>query len=168
MYPEHVWMKGQAVYSSGELAQVDIAMRSLLESRGIPASFFSYFRSDGTVETIQSASGRALVRFGYTRDDNNICLAADDQTVVEVWPRDNSITSLAGSGLGQFLDIMAVCEDRYPYYTDQDELETLIDAANALERELRTIDPEVLAPDSYWSVFLSDVQMGYYAVSEDG
>jgi hypothetical protein len=168
MYPEHVWMKGQVVYGPEELEQVDVTVRGLLESRSIPVRFFSYFRSDGTVETIQSASGRAFVRFGYTRDDNNICLATDDQTVVEVWPRDNSITSLAGSCLGKFLDIMAVCEDRYPYYTDQDELETLIEAANALERELRTIDPEVLVPDSYWSVFLSDVQMGYYAVSEDG
>jgi SUKH-4 immunity protein len=168
MHPGHVWMEGQVAYDPGALGQVGAAVRGLLESHSIPVRFFSYFRADGTVKTIRDGSGRAFVQFGYTRDDRYICLAGDDLTVVEVRPRDNSITSLAGSGLDQFLSIMAVCEDRYPYYTDQDELETLIEAANSLERELRAIDPEVLGPDSYWSVFLIDVQMGDYAeVSED-
>jgi hypothetical protein len=150
------------------LDQVDPAVRGLLESRSIPARFFSYFRSNGTVEAIRDGSGRKLVRFGYTRDNEYICLAAGDLTVLEVLPRDNSAISLAGSGLDQFLDLMAACEDRYPYYTDEGDIETSIEVASSLKRELSAIDPEAISPGSYWSNFLSDVANGDCSVSVDG
>jgi hypothetical protein len=166
VYPEHVWLEGQVAYEIGALDRVDPAARGLLESRKIPTRFFFYFRSDGTVETVHGGSGRTFVRFGYTRDKEYICLAGDDLTVVEISPRDNSVISLAGSSLGQFLDIMAFCEDRYPYYTDEDDIDTTIEASSSLRRNLSAIDSEALSPGSYWSNFLSDVANGDYAVSE--
>lgn len=167
MHSEHVWMGGQAAYDTEALDRVDPAVRGLLENRSIPARFFFYFRSDGTVETFEGGSGQALVRFGYTRDNEYICLAAGDLNVLEVLPRDNSVISLAGSGLDQFLELMAACEDRYPYYTDEDDIETSIEAASSLERELSAIDPEAISPGSYWSNFLSDVANGDYSVTAD-
>jgi hypothetical protein len=82
MHSEHVWMGGQTVYDAGALDQVDPAVRGLLENRIIPARFFFYFRSDGTVGTFEGGSGQALVRFGYTRDNEYVCLAAGDLTIL--------------------------------------------------------------------------------------
>jgi hypothetical protein len=166
---EHHWVNGSATFSEAELGNIAGGATDLLATRSVPVRFFHYFWTDGSIERLTDGNGRSFVRFGFTRGDELICLALDDLSILQIWPHDLSILTMVNSDLDNFLGFMALCEERYPYYTDEGEgdFEVFIEASERLNGELAQIDSGALAPGSYWSNFLADVSNGDYAETVD-
>jgi hypothetical protein len=167
VYADHAWLNGSVTYSPQALTVVGPVAGDLLRRRPVPTRFFYWFKTDGTVTRQIDSAGRVLVRFGLARSDEYICLTLDDLSIVEVVPADSSVISLVNTDLDKFLDSMAFCETRYPYYTDQDDVDVTIAVSTALRDGLAKIDPRALLPGSYWSNFLADVANGDYSIAVD-
>lgn len=167
MHSDHTWLNGGTTYPPAALEDAGPVARGLLEGVVAPTRFFYWFSTDGSVDHLVDPTGREFVRFGSNRSDRFVCLALDNLSVLDIRPNDLTVRSLINSDFNKFLDFMATLEARYPYYTDEDEIETMIEASRALREELAEIDSDALAPGTYWSDFLSDVANGDYAVSVD-
>jgi len=133
----------------------------------LPRRFFNYFVTDGILRPL-GGEGSHLTGIGYTRTGNDIAIRGDTGQVVLVRKGSFEIASMVNTNLEAFLEFMGLCEDRYPYYTDEGDLDDSIEASDGLRSELNEIDPGALGQGSYWSDFLSDVAIGDYAeVSDD-
>jgi hypothetical protein len=164
------WKNGPAAFADDSLGQAGSLVADLFEGNVLPLRFFHYFMTDGSAELMKSSAGRPVLRFGFSRGSDVICLALDDLSVVELTSRDNSIVSFVNTSMEKLIDFLGLCEDRYPYYPaaedeDEDEGDFLVSmqAADRLRAELLPIDEPALAPGTYWSDFLSDVANGDYS-----
>jgi SUKH-4 immunity protein len=134
----------------------------------LPRRFFNYFVTDGILRPLEGGGGH-LAGIGYTRTGDDIAIRGDTGQVVLVRKDSFEIASMVNTNLEAFCEFMGLCEDRYPYYTDEGDLDDSIEASDGLRSELSGIDPAALREGSYWSDFLSDVAIGDYAeVSDDG
>jgi hypothetical protein len=164
VYTDHTWLNGAVTYPAEALRVAGPVVGDLLRRRSVPTRFFYWFKTDGTVTRQVDPSGRVLVRFGLTRSDEYICLVLDDLSIVEAAATDSSVISLVNTDLDKFLDFMAFCEDRYPYYTEQDDIDVTIAASSSLRDGLTQMDPNAFLPGSYWCNFLADVANGDYSI----
>jgi hypothetical protein len=98
---------------------------------------------------------------------DGIAIRGDTGQVVLVRKGSFEVASMVNANLEAFLEFMGQCEDRYPYYTDEGDLDDSIEASDRLRSELSEIDPGALREGSYWSDFLSDVAIGDYAEVSD-
>jgi hypothetical protein len=133
----------------------------------LPRRFFYYFTTDGDLRPLGGGETR-LTGIGYASTGDDIAVDGDTGQVVLVCRGTSEGASLINTSLDAFVNFLRLCEDRYPYYTDEGDLDDSIEAASSLRSELVGIDPDALRQGSYWSDFLSGVAMGDYAeVSDD-
>lgn len=161
---EHQWLNGPARFPGGTIERLPPSVGDVLAGGRIPAEFFHYFRSDGAAEQISSPDGRHLTRIGFTRSGDYVAVDDDNLTVLQLRPVDLAVSSVINTTLESFAEFLAICEDEYPYYTDDDSgFEACEAAADNLRSVLMRIDARALDPGTYWSDFLADVANGDYA-----
>lgn len=163
---EHIWLHGGVVVN-------DLADRSIPRNlRGVgshlPSRFFHYFMTAEAFHSLGRSGRAGLVEIGRSRSGDLVAVEENTGKVVLADPENLRVSSVINVNLEAFIRFMEICEDRYPYYSDEGDLDESIEFAMSLRDELTLVDPDALSPGSYWSDFISDVANGDYAEPVDG
>jgi hypothetical protein len=136
--------------------------RERLSERGVPKGLIAheYRIADRATQPTED-----LVCFGSSGLDGKICIEVPSGSIVRVFG-DASTRRLVNSDLEAFTAVVSAVIERFPFYTQDSELEDWTRAADDIRGIVAGIDPPALADTGFWETFTDDVENGDYPTED--
>lgn len=133
---------------------------------GIPAGMLGgEYAAAGELSVMEIPGREPLVRFGETKS-GDICVDPNSGEVFEVTGKFRTRACMANASICQFVQSVQVVIKAFPFYSMESDLDERIVVASKLTEAIRRVDSSAIYPDSFWSTFIDDVEIGDYATEE--
>lgn len=123
----------------------------------VPEKFFSY-RSLDSFETVESDSGKVLIRFGVFGLSVSMYLDQDSQEVL--YGLNPGDVNIVNTSFSHFAQCVLRLSEMFPFYAEDSDVDEWEEAAQRVEDVIREIDPSAYREGSFWCEFRWDVTMG--------
>jgi hypothetical protein len=125
----------------------------------VPAEFFAYQALD-LIERVSGRGGRSFARLGSVEDEVGVYLDEDSGEVISWFDPDD--VTFVNSSIEKFTECVRILTERFPYYSEDSDLEDWMGAAVEIQKLIKKIDPAAYREGSFWYEFRWDVTMGEY------
>jgi len=107
-----------------------------------------------------------LICFGTSGLSERICISIDNGRIVQLGHSATPEQRFVNSSLTQFANCVGYVIDRFPFYASGSEVQVREAVSAELATLIRGVDATALEPDSFWSTFIEDVEIGDYSTED--
>ncbi len=127
----------------------------------VPKEFFSY-RALDEAETVDSAAGRKLIRFGVFGLGSSMYFdEASQEVLYGMNPQDVEVVN---TSLSSFTRCVVRLGEIFPFYDEEADVDEWEAGAQRVEDIIREVDLGAYSEGAYWYEFRWDVSMGDFRV----
>jgi len=132
-----------------------------LFAEGVPKSFIGRrYTADSELTPLETEGSKRILRFGSSGLADAVVIDLVSGHVLEIVNAPHPVSVFINTSLGQFTRTVRAVISRFPYYDNDSDEDEISGVANELTDIVRSIDPEAVVPDRYWSTFIDDVEIG--------